>query len=128
MRTDFAELTAVCFDIPLHISRKVYEPEPAWQGAYRGFAGVVDGRVVSIVALVASGTEIGIYSLATLPGQRRNGYGEALMRGALQAFAPTHQGPLVLQSTHAGHTLYESMGFRDTAKFRIYLTYADSGR
>ena len=36
-RAAFGGLTVSCFEIPLSVARAVYEPESAWNGAYRGF-------------------------------------------------------------------------------------------
>src|SRR5580704_7530229 len=52
LRAAFAGLTVSCFDIPLGVARAVYEPESAWQNAYRGYVGMVNGSAVSIAALV----------------------------------------------------------------------------
>src|SRR5579884_500561 len=120
MRAAFGELTSVCFDIPLNVARAVYEPELAWEGSYRGFVGFARDRAVSIVALVRDRGSLGIYSLGTLPEFRRQGYGEALLRQAIAHYR--QQELLVLESTEAGYPLYRRLGFRDVAKFTVYLT------
>jgi ribosomal protein S18 acetylase RimI-like enzyme len=123
MRRAFAEITAVAFDIPLSIASAVYSRERAWKGDYQGFIGLVDGRPVSIAAMVAAAGAVGVYSLATLPDFRRQGYGEALMRAAAaEVQRDTGLGRLALQSTEAGYSLYRRMGFRDVTKFTVYLT------
>jgi GNAT superfamily N-acetyltransferase len=122
-RAAFAEITSVTFDIPFTIANAVYMREQAWQGNYQGFVGQVDGRPVSIVAIVPAAGALGIYSLGTLPAFRRKGYGEALLRAALAEVRPgSGVAPLVLQSTEAGYSLYRQLGFRDAAKFTVYLT------
>jgi ribosomal protein S18 acetylase RimI-like enzyme len=122
-RQAFGSITAVSFDIPMAIARAVYYPERAWKGAYRGFVGMVKGRPVSIVAIVASADSLGIYSLATMPENRHCGYGEALLRAAVASEQKrTGIQQLVLQSTEAGYSLYRHLGFRDVAKFSVYLT------
>jgi ribosomal protein S18 acetylase RimI-like enzyme len=126
LRAAFAGLTVTCFEIPLSVARAVYEPEAAWQGAYRGYVGMVNGAAVSIVALVRAGGAVGVYSLGTIPAHRHKGYGEALLRAAL-AQENTARGnvpgePLVLESTDAGYRLYRRIGFRDVTNFTVYLT------
>ena len=122
-RDAFAAITSTCFDIPYDISQAVYRPERAWKGSYRGYVGFAGGKPVSMVALVAATGVLGIYSLATAPECRRRGYGEALLRAAT-AKEQERIGPrrLVLQSTDAGYRLYRRLGFRDVAKFSVYLT------
>jgi ribosomal protein S18 acetylase RimI-like enzyme len=131
LRAAFAGLTVSCFDIPLAVARAVYEPESAWHGAYRGYVGIMQGVVVSIVALVRAGGAVGVYSLGTVPAHRHKGYGEALLRAALaeeragqEDAAQDDRGnlPLVLESTDAGYRLYRRIGFRDVTNFTVYLT------
>ena len=118
-RSAFAALTSACFDIPLSVSRAVYEPESAWAGDYRGFVGFARGYPVSMAALVRTEGALGVYSLGTSPESRRRGYGEALLRAALAERLPGEL--LVLESTEAGYPLYRRMGFHDIAKFTVYL-------
>ena len=83
----------------------------------------MDGRAVAIAAIVQAAGALGIYSLATIPAHRHQGYGEALLRAAATASRPKPSvEPFILQSTEAGHSLYRRMGFRDVAKFTVYLT------
>jgi|SRR5579862_7936547 len=122
-REAFGIITAASFDIPMAVARAVYYPERAWNGAYRGFVGMVRGEPVSIVAIVAAADSLGIYSLATLPQYRRCGYGEALLRAAVASESQrTGTERLALQSTEAGYSLYTRLGFRDVANFSVYLT------
>jgi ribosomal protein S18 acetylase RimI-like enzyme len=97
---------------------------------------MVQGLVVSIVALVRAGGVVGVYSLGTVPAHRHKGYGEALLRAALaQERAAQERAvqenaaqddrvnlPLVLESTDAGYRLYRRIGFRDVTNFTVYLT------
>lgn len=123
MRQAFGALTAVSFDIPMGIAKAVYEPERAWLGTYRGFVGLAGGRPVAIVAIVATQDALGVYSLSTLPECRRLGYGEALLRAAVTGEQQrTGIRRVVLQSTDAGYSLYRRLGFKEVAKFSVYLT------
>jgi len=122
-RQAFGALTSVSFDIPMGIAKAVYEPERAWLGDYRGFVGMAGGRAVAIVAIVATPDALGVYSLSTLPECRRSGYGEALLRAAVASEqARTGIKRIVLQSTDAGYSLYRRLGFKEVAKFSVYLT------
>lgn len=122
-RDIFAEVTAVCFEIPYLVARAVYGREQAWRRDYEGFVALAEGKPVAIVAMVAAADAIGVYSLGTLPQFRRRGYGEALLRAAAADIAArTGLSRLVLQSTEAGYELYRRMGFRDVTRFSVYLT------
>jgi ribosomal protein S18 acetylase RimI-like enzyme len=122
-RQAFGDLTASCFDIPPGIAQRVYVPERAWRGAYQGYVAYVQGQPVSMVASVLTGKDLGIYSLGTHPAFRRRRYGEAAMRGAIAEVARKYEiHRYLLQSTEVGHPLYRRMGFRDAARFTVYLT------
>ena len=123
LRQAFADITSLCFEIPVAISHQVYTPARAWKGAYQGFVGFRNGRPISIVATVASAEVIGIYSLGTHPDCRGQGYGEATMRAAVaETNRKTGFERVILQSTEAGYPLYKRMGFRDATRFTVYLT------
>jgi ribosomal protein S18 acetylase RimI-like enzyme len=122
-RCAFAEITSICFEIPPVIATAVYGTANAWNGAYKGFVGLVDGKPIAIAAMVQAAGALGIYSLGTIPARRHQGYGEALLRAAASASRPKASAePFILQSTEAGHALYRRMGFRDVTKFTVYLT------
>jgi ribosomal protein S18 acetylase RimI-like enzyme len=122
-RIAFTELTSLCFEIPYTIAHAVYSREAAWRGDYQGFVGCVEGKAVSIIAVVHAADVIGVYSLATAPGFRRRGYAEALLRGTVGKISErTGTDRVILQSTEAGYALYKRMGFADATRFTVYLT------
>jgi ribosomal protein S18 acetylase RimI-like enzyme len=123
LRETFGGLAAVCFDIPIGVSREVYYAERGWGGSYRGYVGMVAGRPVGIVATVRQEETLGIYSLAIQPESRRLGYGEALLRAVIEQ--AKKEGPverIVLQSSDSGESLYRHMGFQPVTRFAVYLT------
>jgi ribosomal protein S18 acetylase RimI-like enzyme len=123
LREAFGGIAATCFDIPTGVAREVYNGKGAWSGSYHGYMGMVAGRPVGIVALVRNDDTLGVYSLGVEPESRRLGYGEALLREAVeQARAERTFERVVLQSSESGHSLYRRLGFREAAKFTVYLT------
>ena len=82
------------------------------------FVGYADGEPVSTTSIVAGAGVSGVYNVATLPGSQRLGFGEAVMRHALQEVGGTER--VILQSTPAGYRLYERMGFRTVARVAVY--------
>ena len=120
-REAFGGLAAVCFDVPFGVAREIYYPERGWRGSYRGWVGMVGGRPVGIVALVATGDTVGVYSLAVEPESRRLGYGEAILRGALEQVGRPYS-RIVLQSSETCESLYRRMGFREVTRFSVFLT------
>ena len=119
-RNAFCEIGSTCFHVPLTWFREVFDNDVVWD-RFVSYVGYVDGEPVSTASMVHGGGAIGYYNVATLPGARKRGYGEAVMRHAL-AEARQQWGmlPVVLQSTPAGLSLYESMGFRTVARVAVY--------
>jgi GNAT superfamily N-acetyltransferase len=123
MQKAFTDITSISFEIPFAVAQAVYAQDTAWKGDYLGFVGQAQGRPVSIVAIVPAGGVLGVYSLATHPNFRRQGYGEATLRAAVAEMQKrTGIERVALQSTEAGYALYRRMGFRDVTRFSVYLT------
>ena len=122
-RLAFAHITWHSFEIPFETCRTSIEPEPAWRGSYRGYVGFEQGQPVCTAAIVVAAGVIGIYSVGTLPGYRRRGLAEALLRAVLaDVSSETGMSRFALQSTRAGYHLYRRMGFEDVGRFAVYLT------
>ena len=122
-RQTFCALTAVSFDIPMAIAKAVYEPERAWSATTADSSARPAGSPWRSSPSSRPRDALGVYSLSTLPEWRRMGYGEALLRAAVAAERErTGIERVVLQSTDAGYALYRRMGFREVAKFSVYLT------
>jgi ribosomal protein S18 acetylase RimI-like enzyme len=121
-RMAFCEITSIVFEVPFSVSQRIYDSERAWTLGLNGWVGYVQGRaVVTAATLVAAGA-VGVYSVATLPRYRKQGYAEALMRRALaEATAETGVECTVLQTTRAGLHMYERMGYRPVTSFSVYM-------
>lgn len=121
-RSDFCHITSIGFHLPYPIAQAIYGSAGFWAAGYRGWVGYSGGLPVTTAATVAESGVIGLYSVSTLPECRRRGYGEAVARHALaEAAAGGGVRRYVLQSTSAGHHLYERMGYRTVANFTIYV-------
>jgi ribosomal protein S18 acetylase RimI-like enzyme len=120
-RTVFAHINSIAFRIPFEWSLELYDIEALWDGGFSGYIGYSGGEAVSTVATLAAGGAAGVYSVATLPGHERKGYGEAMTRHAV---ARVEQDPdiehVVLQATVAGLPLYRRMGFEVVTSFAVY--------
>ncbi len=75
---------------------------------FRFWLGRVDDRPASMAAASVSHGYVGIYAVATAPGFRGRGYGEALTWTATM-FRPDL--PATLQASPMGRPLYERMGY-----------------
>jgi ribosomal protein S18 acetylase RimI-like enzyme len=117
-RSAFAEIMSVAFEIPSGVCTAIYGSEFAWTGEFRGYVGFVDGKAVTTAAAMITGDVIGLYSVATLPGYRRMGHAEAIMRVVIEQSGAART---VLQSTRSGLSLYERMGYRAVTNFNVYI-------
>ena len=118
----FAEIMSIAFDIPFSVCSAVYGSERAWNGELRGYVGFSNGTAVTTAAAMITGDVIGLYSVATMPQYRRQGFAEAIMRqvieGGRQNSGITRT---VLQSTPSGLALYKKMGYRTVTNFNVYI-------
>jgi ribosomal protein S18 acetylase RimI-like enzyme len=122
-RMSFSHVNAAAFGVPFSWCQELYEPQQLWTGEFRGWLGCVDGKAVCTVAILVENGAAGIYSVATLPGHRRRGYAEVLVRHAL-GVARLSGGATysVLQSTREGVPLYRRLGYRTVVHFSVFST------
>ena len=120
VRDAFCLIGSVCFHVPLVWFREVFEHACVWE-KFVSWVGYLDGEPVSTTSVVMGAGAIGVYNVATLPGHQRRGYGERIMRHAVEEARREHpEAPVVLQSTAAGLRLYQRMGFRTVASVSVY--------
>lgn len=120
-RVAFAHLVSLIFDLPFQMTMHVYGMESSWKPGYAAFVGYADQRPVSIVMVNASDSTCGFYSVGTIPGFRRRGYAESVMREAYRRMQTRlHCSSCVLQSSTVGRRLYEQMGFREVTRFSVF--------
>jgi ribosomal protein S18 acetylase RimI-like enzyme len=116
----FCGIGSVCFHVPFPWFQEVFANVSVWD-RFIGYVAYADGEAVSTAATVIGGGAVGVYNVATLPGSQRRGYGEAVMRHALDEARRQHGiTRSVLQSTPAGFKLYERMGYRTVTKVAVY--------
>jgi ribosomal protein S18 acetylase RimI-like enzyme len=121
-REAFCAIGSLCFHVPLAWFREVFDSDSVWEN-FAAYVGYVDGEAVSTTAIVMGADAVGVYNVATVPEQRRRGYGEALMRHAVEEAQRKHGvEQVILQSTPAGYKLYERMGFRTVTRVAVYST------
>ena len=118
----FCAIGSVCFHVPIAWFCEVFDSGSVWE-RFAAYVGYADHEPVSTAAMVIGGGAVGVYNVATLPGHQRHGYGETVMRQALDDTQQRHGiGPVILQSTPAGFRLYERMGFRTVTRVAVYAT------
>ena len=121
-RLEFAHVASVVFSLTFGVSQRIYTSPGIWEPPCRGWIGYSNGNAVSIITTVFAADSVGVYSLGTLPQYQGRGFGETLMRHALEE-ARREWGVerSVLQATTQGMRLYLRMGYRVVTKFSIYM-------
>jgi ribosomal protein S18 acetylase RimI-like enzyme len=120
-RLDFAHVSSIVFALPFRSAKRIYCDSNLWQPPMRGWVGYVNDTAVSIVTTVVAAGAVGVYSLGTLPQHQGCGYGETLLRHAIEeARRETGITRSVLQSTEDGFNLYLRMGYRVVTSFSVF--------
>jgi ribosomal protein S18 acetylase RimI-like enzyme len=120
-RLDFAHISSVVFALPFVTAQRIYCEPALWQPPMKGWVAYVNNKAVSVVSIVMAADAIGVYSLGTLPQHQGCGYGEALLRHAVeQARRDTGITRSILQTTDEGFNLYLRMGYRVVTSFSVY--------
>ncbi len=120
VRDAFCAIGALCFHVPPAWFEQVFDNDAVWEN-FAGYVGYWEKEPVATTAIVMGGGAIGVYNVATVPIYQRRGFGEAVMRHALDD-ARRRSGieRVVLQSTPAGLKLYQRMGFRTVTTVAVY--------
>ena len=87
---------------------------PGW---YLGF---LDDHPVCTAVRVTTGAIAGIYGVSTLPDFRRRGLGEAITRLAAADGYPEGARMSYLQSSRAGRSVYERIGYRWVEDYQLW--------
>jgi GNAT superfamily N-acetyltransferase len=118
---DLAQLNCVAYDLPIESSRCVIDEHTFWREHAYGFVAYEADKPVSTATAIINEDCVFLLLVATLPESRRKGYGEAVVRHALQhAYAATGIRRTVLHATEAGYPLYLRVGYHPTGKFMAY--------
>jgi GNAT superfamily N-acetyltransferase len=116
----FCSIGSMCFNVPLAWFREVFDSHSVWKD-FASYVGYSNGEPVSTAATVMGGGVVGVYNVATIPGHQHRGYGEALMRYALQKAHLEHGlSRVILQATPQGIGLYGRMGFRTVTSVAVF--------
>lgn len=119
--THFCQIGALCFNVPLGWFQEVFDDGRVWETGFKGYVGYARGEPVSTAGIVLAAGAVGVYNVATVPGQQKRGFGEAVMRHALALAREQHGAERsVLQSTTQGFQLYRRMGYSVVTNVAVY--------
>jgi GNAT superfamily N-acetyltransferase len=115
---DFAKINCVSYDVPVETSLSLANEHTLWHEHAYGFVGYEDGKPVSTATPIINEGCLFLFLAATLPEARCKGYGEAVVRHALQrAYEETGISRAALHATEAGYPLYLRLGYHPTVRF-----------
>lgn len=92
----------------------------AERAAFEMHIGYIDQLPVVTGVLVLDANVAGIYYVATIPSQRKKGYGTAMMEHLINRAKTEGYHIAVLQASHEGKALYERLGFKKCCLFKEY--------
>ena len=119
--THFCQIGALCFNVPLAWFQEVFDDDRVWESGFKSYVGYATGEPVSTAGIVVAAGAVGVYNVATVPGQQRRGFGEAVMRHALALAREQHGAKhSILQSTAQGFDLYRRMGYSVVTNVAVY--------
>jgi GNAT superfamily N-acetyltransferase len=90
------------------------------------YIGLVDGEPSACSTLDLGAGVAGVYAVGTMPEHRGKGYGRALSMAPLQHARERGYRISILQSTAAGLSMYERIGYQEYCKFQIYVWKGES--
>ncbi len=122
-RLDFCHVMSVAFEGPFPVLLEAYERDEFWTADFEGWIGYREGQAIATACTVTSAGAVGLYAVATVPGEQGKGYGEAIVRRAIEDAQSRYAVEAsVLQTSVAGMPLYRRLGYRPVAEFTIYVT------
>ena len=114
----FAELNCVAYGVPIETSQSLVNEHTLWHEHAYGFVAYESDKPVSTATAIINEGCLFLFLVATSPHARRKGYGEAVVRHALEtAYEATGIRRTVLHATEDGYPLYLRLGYRPTGKF-----------
>jgi ribosomal protein S18 acetylase RimI-like enzyme len=115
------DINSLAYDMDLAAAKEILGTRAFWSGHF-GALGLVEGDPASAAAVVMVDGHRYVLLVATKPTHQKRGYGEAVMRHALDLSAQAHgNGPSTLHATEAGRPIYERMGYVPIATHTIYI-------
>ena len=114
----FAELNCAAYSLPRETSMSLLREHMLWHKHAYGFIAYENDEPVSTATAIINEGCVFLFLVATAPDAQRKGYGEAVVRHALQtAYQATGIRRTVLHATEDGYPLYLRLGYRPTGKF-----------
>jgi ribosomal protein S18 acetylase RimI-like enzyme len=116
-----ADINSAAHGFSIESGRAAMARSGGWGDDFLGFVGYSEGVAAATCSALLLNGAIHVLRLATQPGMQRRGFGEAVLRRAVDAVSQvTGVRRTTLHSTEAGNSLYLRLGYREVAEFRGY--------
>ncbi len=116
--TDFVDLNCLAYGFPIEAGRSLLGQNAFWREHAYGFVAYEGDLPVSTATGVVCEGCIFLLLVATRPESQRKGYGEAVVRHALNAaHAATGIRRTSLQGTDMGRSVYARLGYREVCRY-----------
>lgn len=116
-----ASLAAAGFEAPAEPFEQLMTTGVLRGAGVRCYLGEVDGEPVTTGLGVTLGDSIGIFNVATPPAHRQHGYGAAVTARAVRDGFSCGAQWAWLQSSPAGYSVYQGLGFRTVESWQCWL-------
>jgi len=115
------DVNSVAYAMDLDAAKDILGKHTFWSGHFPAL-GMVDGAPVSAAAVLMVDGYRYVALVATDPARQRRGYGDTVMRHALELSAQVHgDSPTTLHATEAGRPIYERMGYVPLATHSVFM-------
>ncbi|MGA2758123.1 MAG: GNAT family N-acetyltransferase [Solirubrobacteraceae bacterium] len=116
-----ARVAAAGFEAPVEPFLQLMTPEVLDLPGLRCYVGDLDDEPATTGLGVTIGSYVALFNIATPPSHRRRGLAAALTARAVKDGFESGATWSWLQSSEAGYTLYERLGFRTVARWPCWL-------
>jgi GNAT superfamily N-acetyltransferase len=122
-RRSLAEFRGVFMSdgLPADVATDLFPDSFAADPDVRLMVAYIDDRSAGTSIAIRTGDCCGVYAVSTLPGARRRGVGTAATWAAVAVGQAWGSRAIVLQSSEMGLPLYEALGFRTVARYRVFV-------
>jgi GNAT superfamily N-acetyltransferase len=115
------DVNGVAYGMDLDAGKDIIGTQSFWTGHFP-VLGLAEGTPVSAAAVFMVDGYRYVALVATDPGRQRRGYGDVVMRHALELAARVYgQAPTTLHATEAGRPIYERMGYAPIAAHTVFI-------
>jgi GNAT superfamily N-acetyltransferase len=117
----YADINSEGYGLALEAGRAGLAGSTFWKEVAFAYIGYLNGQPVSTAAAIVNDGQIYLALVAARPDVQRKGFGEAMVRHALNAaYHATGITRTTLHATDAGLPVYQRIGYHRTTVFKTY--------